>query len=298
MPYIHGTVENKRVVDKIVDLLTAAPIGSVDPYWKKVNSGVFQNDGYILKSKGKSGQDNIFIRFSYTTATNYICVSTLEHYEPNSVSGLPGVITNESSMAYLAYNSGSYKEESPVEYHLSFDRNKVMLALSNNKVANQNRCTGFLWVGMPERLDSNDKTNGAVFIACSTMAQLITAGANNYSNHGIGRMVKNREHKTNCSTNMITLGSITGATASIGWENTILPNIYLEDRANVEGVRALLDGVHPIYQDATNPSFKDRDEIVKNAKRFTVMGIAYDSVKNNGLYPNSFPSTWIAFEQL
>lgn len=298
MAYYSGKVQRNMLVDKIVQLLTTAPVGSSEAYWKKVNSGTFQGDGYILKSSGKSGSNDIFIRFSNTTLTNAILVSVLEGYVPNVTQGIDGVITNESSKATLYFHNVTYDGSFPVEYFLSFDRDKVILALRGDKSVDGKTFTSLLWAGMPDRLDTKGDTgSGAVSIAASRGAIAITGGTSSYTQLSRCRALRDRGQELNALTNMVTLGNVIGR--SKGWgDNIMLPKIYLEDSTGVEGIRSIMDGVSPIYHDPVQAEFKDGDEIIQNSKRYTVLCVAYDGVSGYDHPNNCFPSTWMAMEQL
>lgn len=295
MAYYNGKIQRNMLVDKLVTLLTTAPVGSSEPYWKKVNSGNFTGDGYILKSSGKTGANDIFVRFQNTTVTNAIVISTMENYVPNSTAGLDGTITNETSTANLYFHASAYGDTIPVEYFLSFDRDKIMLALKGDPSFTGLTYTGFAWVGMPQRLDiDNDKSNGAVTIACSKNAAGLGA---NSGNGGICRSVLDRGGEKNPYTKMVTVG--TNIARSKGWGNEImLPTIYLEDHTGDEGIRSIMDGIHPIYQTASMPDFKNGDEIIKNSRRYIILQVATDGVNNVSHAGNSFPSPWLAIEQL
>lgn len=299
MPYYTGTVQRIQLLDKIVQLLTTPPIGSTKPYWEKVSTGSYQSEGIILKSVGKSGFDNIFVRFCYTTDTRRLEITTLENYIPNDIHGLPGTIVNESNVAYLQYHDIAYQEFWPVKYILSFDRDKIMIHLTGSKVVgSNNQYVGFIWVGMPKRLDSNDTSNGATTIACSIYGNNITnSNAYDYVNQGLCRMLRNRKNQANVLTKMTTILNRINKTK--GWGDYLfLPDIYLEDNNGEEGVRAIMDGVHPIFQDNSKKDFQFGNEIIKGTKRFTVVPIAHDGIYNPGYYVNCFPCTWIAIEQL
>lgn len=297
MAYYNGKIQRNMLVDKLVTLLTSAPIGSSEPYWRKVNSGNFTGDGYILKSSGKTGSDEIYIRISNTTETNAVILSTLEKYIPNSTAGIDGVITGETAKASLYFHNTVYDERFPVEYFLSFDRDKVILALKNDPSVTGNTYTGLVWVGMPQRLAPDiDKTNGACTIACSKSASALT-GSGGYTNHSLCKSVQDRGGEKNPYTSLVTTGLT--AARSKGWGGEIsLPTIYLEDYNGVEGIRSIMDSVHPLFQDPNSPDFKNGDEIIKNSKRYVVLQVASDGITNHAHPSNSFPSAWMAIEQL
>lgn len=285
------------LVDKLVTLLTGVPVGSSVPYWKKVNSGNFTGDGYILKSSGKTGSDEIYIRISNTTDTHAVVFSTLEKYVPNPTAGIDGVITGETTKATVYFHNTTYGEQFPVEYFLSFDRDKVMLALKGDPSVSGTSYTGLVWIGMPQRLAPDiDKTNGACSIACSKAASGL-AGSGGYNNHSTCRSVRDRGGEANASTSMITAGATTAR--SKGWGGDItLSTIYLEDYNGTEGVRSIMDGVHPLYHEPSIPDFKNGDEIIKNSKRYIVLNVASDGLTNHAHPSNCFPSAWMAIEQL
>ena len=300
MAFYHGKTTRIELVDKLVQLLTTAPVGSAEPYWKKVSSGTFLNEGYILKSSGKTGGQDIYIRIHSVPETNYVKVTTLESYIPNDTMGLTGTITNESSVATVYYHSVVYNAAFPVEYHLSFDRDKIILALTGDKGINGETHTGLLWVGMPQRLDPDgDTTNNAVCIACSKSATDIASTSGTWSNVGRCRTIRDRQGTANALSSMITVG--TKFNRSKGWGDEImLPDIYIQDYDGVEGIRSIMDGVHPLYQNGAYPDFKSGDEVVKNSKRYTILQVAYDAASGTqAVYStNAFPSQWMAIEQL
>lgn len=297
MAYYNGKIQRNMLIDKLVTLLTTAPVGSSEPYWKKVNSGNFTGDGYILKSSGKTGSNDIYIRISNSVETNVVIFSTLENYVPNSTTGIDGVITGETGKASVYFHLAAYGESFPVEYFLSFDRDKVILALKGDPSVTGTSYTGLVWVGMPQRLaPDEDKTNGACTIACSKAGAALT-GATGWANYSLCRSIRDRSGEANAFTSMVTMGAL--SSRSKGWGGEImLPTIYLEDQTGVEGVRSIMDGIHPIYQDIAAPDFKNGDEIIKNSKRYIVLNVAYDGEANRSHAGNSFPSAWLAVEQL
>lgn len=306
MAFYQNKEERALLLDKIVQLLTTKPAGTTAPYWKQVQSGTFQNEGYILYSEGRSGNDNIFVRFHYTTWQNKIVMSMMEGYTPNSVAGLNGVIVNEShAQDVYFYNaaktsngdynnwSSSYSATHPVHYFLSFNKDKIMLVLKGDPGVDNYPMQTLAWIGMPQRLtDEPDST--AVTFAVSTLAYRLTDVGNTSVNALQAKVLVNRNKQKQNTHHMHTMRKF----KSKGWGgHFLLPNIYLQSNVSFEGVRSIMDGVHPLIQNEANPDFKDGDEITVGAKRYTIFMVS-SRIANKNYDVSCFPSDWMAVEQL
>lgn len=299
MAFYKGSEKRITLVDKLVELLTKTPTGAGQPYWEKIGSGTFENEGYIIRSSGKSGRDEIIVRFKKTADTRMVVMSAIEKYVPNEILGLAGTISGETSQANITYHLSTYNASFPVHYTLSFDKDKIMIILSGDKSVDGTKVNALAWIGMPERLAPEvDTSNGAVTIACSKNASALT-GTSSVVNQSVARNIRDRSKNENTYIRLISVSSKFNRT--YGWGDVVLlSKILLEDADGVEGVRGIMEGIHPIYQDPLNPDFKDGDEITQGSKRYIVVNCAHDGIAGNqsGFDSNSFPSAWMAVEQL
>lgn len=298
MAFYRGTSTKGQIFDLIIQKLTTTPTGASSPYWKAINSA--PSEGVILHSKGKSGTDDIYLRFrphnagSHTDSRFY--VTMMEDYQPNSIQGIEGTVENESSVCHFAYadTNVSYQEGFPVHYLLSFDRDKIMLVLEGDPAVHSNKNDNYatlLWVGMPHRLSKeNDST--AVTMAVSRWGGYITPGYNTssaYQSISITLDLRNRRRDPQGRSYMRTISG----QRSKGWgDHILLSKLYLEDVDYPEGVRSVMENVHPIFQ-PSNADFNHGDEITVGSRRYVVMEVG-------GHYTNAnmFPSYWMAIEQL
>lgn len=318
MPLARGTIKRSDLLEKIVSTLTTAPVGASEPYWKTIQTGKVVDEGYILYSKGKSGKDDIYVRiYERSTSYGYIYVSIMESYKPNPVLGLAGTMVGESPQAPVQFLNGTYGSTRPLDYFLSFDKDKIMLSLLGNPSVNQYCTRVFVWAGMPNRL-SDEPNSNAVTLAVSRRAyELSTYTNSNYNNaaHGTAYTLKNRKQLSgrggqSPATGVYSQDSIynqyTACSAKTkGWGGKIsLFPVYL-NRSD-EGYRSILAGVHPIYQDLNNMDFLDGDEITVGSKRYSVFQVHEDFNKmpsgnpigGSGYSVNCFQSIFMAVEHL
>jgi hypothetical protein len=307
MAFYRDKVQRVGLIDKLVQLLTTAPAGATEPYWKQVQSGTFQNEGYILHSKGKSGTDNIYIRFLKPDHQNSIEMTMIEEYTPNSVAGLNGTIVNESfAQRIYFYNNrgtngdynnwgGGYPSNAPVHYFLSFDKDKIMLSLRGDSLVSDTVSTRtFAWIGLPNRLSTEADSTACAHAVSSWAYRLTNAGSSSTGNIGHCKVLRNRNKEAQNVYYMEAFNSY----RTKGWgDHLLLSNIYLQDDQAWEGVRSIMDGIHPIYQNDNARDFEDGDEITVGSKRFTVM-LVFDPDGSDSYDINCFPSQWLAVEQL
>lgn len=312
MPLARGRIQRNKLLDKLASILTTAPTGSNEPYWKAVQTGKVVDEGYILYSKGKSGKDDIYIRlYEGGTQYGYTYMSILESYKPNPVLGLNGTIIGESPKATVEFCNAQYSSY-PLTYFLSFDKDKIMLSLAGDPVYHSYAVRTLAWAGMPERL-SDEPNSNAVTIACSRRAGYFSTYTNMTTNSNgtlSAYTLKNRKYLsgqgggsgTGYSQDSIYRMSVASNYKSKGWGDkiTLFP-IHL-DRSD-EGYRSLMAGVYPIYQDLNNRDFLDGDEITIGSKRYSVFLVSDDFGKVNnptgGSYStNCFPSIYMAVEHL
>lgn len=292
MAFYQGTETVSRYIDKIVSLLTTAPSGSMEPFWTKVQSGTFVNEGYILKSVGSSGTDNIFIRLTQP-ANNTLQISAIESYQPNAVSGLNGTITNESVKTNVPWsNSTGYPAGIPAGYWLSFDKDRIMLCVIGDKTQSGAVKT-FAWIGLPERMAAEKDSTGVAF-AVSQWAYPLTQYVAGHANIQAGqcRVAKGKTRGNWPLYSMVTLSKF----PTKGWGGkVILPDIFLANTADTsEGIRSKMHGVHPLILSSV-ADFRDGDEITVGSKRYTVHFVYSTFTTGN---TNCFPQNWLAIEQL
>lgn len=283
MAYYRDKVTQVLLIDKLVERLTTTPSGATEPYWKQVQSGPTATEGYILYSKGKSGKDNIYIRlYQVPNSRHYISLSILEDYKPNPIGGLVGTMVNEIQQN-LYYANSNVSTNTQIRYFLSFDKNKVMLALSAVNVGTTYGITGLMYVGLPTRINEEKDSTAGVITTSTTFKN-----SSVYANAGQVYVLKNRAQAVSPIYTMVTMS---GIGRSKGWGgHVLLPTIYLQ--GTNETIRSVLDGVSPIYQNTAKPDFSHGDEITVGTKRYTVFFVNKMSVRNG------FPSDWVAVEQL
>lgn len=292
MAFYQGTETTSRYIDKIVSLLTTAPSGSTEPFWRKVQSGTYANEGYILKSTGSSGTDKIFIRITQP-ANQGIQVSAIENYEPNAVDGLNGTITNESVKVNVNWSqSAGYPSTFPVGYWLSFDKDRIMLAVIGDKTYTYSVKT-FMWLGLPERIAAEKDSTGVLFAVSQWAASLTNYTTHNNLTAGQCRVSKGKTRANWQTQQMITLSRF----PTRGWGGkVILPDIFIASIADgaSEGLRSKMHGVHPLILSSV-ADFRDGDEITVGSKRYTVHYV-YSAYSTSNT--NCFPQHWLAVEQL
>ena len=128
-------------------------------------------------------------------------------------------------------------------------------------------------------------------MAASREAQTILSGANGATEHyGQAVVLYNKALITSSRYNMKYVNFI----RSKGWGDHIhLSDIYL-DTGTQEGVRSIMHGVHPIFNDSSD--FRDGDEITVGSKRYKVLLI--NDNPTSSWRANCFPANWLAVEQL
>lgn len=290
MAFYQGSVQQASLIDVLIQKLTSTPVGADAPYWQAVQSGTYANEGYVLKSTGKTGNDKIFIRIK--TGAYFVELSAMEDYQPNSTIGITGTSTNETYKSKICWSTDTaYNPAFPVYYWLSFDQNKIMLAVWGDKTY-VNWCKTFAWIGMPDRLNPNDDVTAIAF-AFSRFAQENAGftpgrvvGGGPYSKL---KVLRDRTKAAQVIYDIVSLGNW----KSKGWGDTILlPEMFF---GNVnEGIRARIDNVYPIYQPSSYDDFRDGDEITIGSRRFTIMNCG----STTSTHVNCFPSNWLAVEQL
>lgn len=292
MAFYRDKTTKISLVDKLIQKLTTAPSGSLVPYWTKIQSASYAQEGYVLYSKGSSGTDNIYIRISHNTLG--LIMSMMETYTPNPVSGLVGTTVNESIKQNVSVSLSTYPDTAPVDYILSFDKDKIIFILKGNALAVSNSRQVLAYIGLPERLDPNDDSTATVF-AVSRDAYQLTATA--YSSEGPWsqcRVLRARNKDAQSIMNMVNLNKW----KTKGWNGVVLlSHLYLQDDSNLEGVRSRMTSIHPIYQDTTYPDFRDGDEITVGSKRYIVVQV-FDVSWGNIDSVNCFPTSFMAVEQL
>lgn len=287
-----GKVKKSDLVGLLVDKLTTAPVGSGEAYWKAVQSGKVDTEGYVLFSKGKSGKDKIFIRIKDDMTNGRIFMSMIEDYQPNNVVGLAGTAVNESVSQHVAYYNSTYASTMPVIYHLNFDRDKIMLVLRGDPGYSAS-FPGYVlaWIGMPERL-SNEPDSTAVSFAVSRYGyQLTAAGSSAGGAYSTLKSLRNRRRLTQQNYAMAYVPS--QRTKGAGGIISTFP-IYLKDTQ--EGGRSKLTGVLPIFQNPVLPDFKNGDEITIDSKRYVIYEVG--QIGTNSSDVNCFPSQFMAIEYL
>lgn len=289
MAFYRDKVQRQGLIDKLVQLLTTPPKGAVEPYWKQVQSGTYQNEGYILHSKGQSGTDNIFIRFVFESSS-YIRMTLMEDYIPNQVAGISGTRVNETVAQDISYSNGGYSNLHPVHYFLSFDKDRVMLVLTGNPVANSIVYNTLAWIGLPKAMSTEDNSKRACFAVSRQAYQLTNyASYQTVTSASMCKVLEDRSKNKQVNYHMRTLNNY----KTKGWDGyLLLPHVYLEQNVGYEGVRSIMHGVHPIIQNSEKTDFKNGDEIMVGSKRFTV----FEVYTNEGV--NCFSSPWMAVEQL
>lgn len=289
MAFYQGKEVQSRLIDTLVEKLTTPPAGSVEPYWTRVESGGYQNEGFILFSNGKSGVDRIFIRMKQT-AINGIEFSIIEDYQPNPVQGLSGIVTNEGPKQNCYFASSSvYGSNQPVHYWLSFDKDKIMLALKGDKVLS-NAVKSFVWIGAPQRFydPAQEQTTPLAHANSRWSSPLVNTKDSDDLLLGYCRGLRDRARNTNVFYTMTTLTKW----KSKGWGDTILlGEIFLHHNA-AEGFRGKMDGVYAL-NNSNPPDFQDGDEIMVGSKRYTV-----HNIWSAGSRSNCWNTPWLAVEQI
>jgi hypothetical protein len=290
MAFYRNKVNKVNLLDTLVQKLTSIPAGATVPYWTQVQSGTYAQEGYILHSKGSSGTDDVYVRM--TSNTQGIVMSMIEQYTPNPISGLVGTVVNESYKQNVQVATSTYSDTAPVQYVLSFDKDKIILVIKGNLVSNGGANQTMAYIGLPERLDPTDNSTAAVF-AVSRSAYLLTdLPSNSDTSSGKCKVLRARNKETQSIMYMIRLGAF----KTKGWNDTLLlSHIYLQDDISTEGVRSRMSSIHPIYQNASNPDFRDGDEITVGSKRYLVLQIWEVST---GSGTNCFPTGLMAIEEL
>lgn len=296
MAFYQGKAARTSLIDEIMAKLTTAPAGATDAYWKKVSSGTYQNEGYILKSTGASGTEKLFIRIKQPNAWG-LQFSMMENYTPNGVDGLNGTILNESvqrDLCFYDYNTNGYPAAAPVYYWLSFDKDKIMLTLQADKLYSGWRKT-FMYIGLPERMNAEPDSTAMVF-GMSQYAHNLTGTAYASGSYGQYKKIaalKNRKQVVQPILDMRVLSKW----KSRGWNNVILlGDIYLEEVDS--GIRARMPHISPLYIDGNLPDYRDGDEITVGSRRFTIHRIVKNDANSENYNQNCFVSDWLAVEQL
>lgn len=292
MAFYQGSIVSSSAIDKIVTLLTTPPQGSVDAYWTKVGSGSYDNEGFILFSKGKTGNERLFIRIKQATGVYYgITFSMIEDYQPNAVQGLNGVATNES-VSQLTYwaNGNSYPSTAPISYWLSFDRDKIMLATTGDKTISTG-LKGFIYIGLPERMytPTANPPVPAMAMAVSRIGTP-TNGAVGDASQSTCLGLRDRGLNLAPKYTMVSLSKW----KSMGWGgNILLGDIFMYHNSD-EGLRVKMAGVHPLVT-GTPIEYRDGDEITVGSKRYTIHNVWN---AGQGTVANCFPTGWLAVEQI
>ncbi|MNO80985.1 hypothetical protein D3C76_722100 [compost metagenome] len=263
----------------------------MDAYWTQVQSGGYQNEGFILKSTGKTGNESLFIRVrQQTNVTNAIEFSMIEDYQPNNVQGLAGVVTNEGPKQPLYWSTSAYPTSAPVGFWLSFDKDKIMLALTGDKTI-AGTFKNFLFIGLPERMytPTSNPPLSAMIHAVSRFATTLGI-ANGDLSYALGKGLRDRARAAGPGYNMIFLNKW----KSKGWgDNVLMSDIFLYHN-DTEGLRAKMTGVKSLQ--VGNPiEYRDGDEITVGSKRYTIHNVF---TVGTGTYPNCFPTGWLAVEQI
>ncbi|WP_422661730.1 hypothetical protein ACK8P5_25590 (plasmid) [Paenibacillus sp. EC2-1] len=289
MAYYQGSEVSSKLIDTLIQKLTSIPEGAIEPFWKSIQSGSYADEGFVLRSKGSSGKDNIIIRIKGILNYVGLTVSILEGYTPNPVQGLVGVVTNEIPIAVQYTTSSTYGSNIPVNYWLSFDKDKIMLLVAGS-INISSTYKNFVWAGMPERL-SEESDSTAVTLAVSNFSHTLADAAsttNGFS--GIVKMLRNRKQEISQKVHQ---KSMMISVKNIGWGDCfILPDIFLEHGSD-EGVRAKLPGVSPV-SGIINVDFKDLDEVTVGSRRFVIHKT--NNVSGNNM--SSFLSDYLAIEKL
>lgn len=288
MAFYTGKAFNSELITTLVELLKTTPSGSSEPYWKEVQSGSFSSEGIILHSKGSSGMDNIYIQIKQGS-NYYFNINVLDGYERNATESINGTFAGSIGDTMMQWNNGSYSTSYPIHYILSFDKDRIMLFLERDKSYTGAQNGTLLWAGLPERLSERDDSTAATMLTSNWSTHLSGYGtSNSYAGPVSRTRVLRSVNKSYGAINDITTMTL----PSVGWGGKIiLPDIYLRDLGYV---RSRIHGVHPInlYSDE---SLIHRSEITVGSKRYTILNVFIDE----GNYRhNTFPSNWIALEQL
>lgn len=289
MTLVTGRAYESDFITKLVNHLTAVPSGASDPYWKQVNSGLFTTEGVILQSKGTSGDDNIFVQIK-KGSTNYIIVRLLHDYVPNQVAGLDGTFVSNTPDQPVYWAITAYPSTYQFDYWVSFDRDRIMLFTSSDKMVTNPAWGDLLWIGLPSRL-SKEADSTAATIAVSRTAGPTNGYAAGGQTSWYGRCmtIRNTSKVWNPYSTMI----VPTLVKSVGWgDNVSLPLVFLDSG---EGARSIMHGVHPLHQ-TTEDDFRHGDEIMVGSKRYTIFQ-THNAVMHNA-DSSSFSANWMAVEQL
>lgn len=301
MAFYTGATTAGSALDKLVELLTKTPQGATSPYWQKIGSGTIDNEGIILYSPGKSGKDKMYVRLRPSTPSRGIDMTMLETYTPNAVQGLAGTFTNESAVAWIAWQSsgGNSRTIDPITYFLSFDRDKIIVSLAGDRVL-PSALRSVASVGTVERSYSpiEEPVINATYLATSANGNSLTpnsvSGAN--SAEAACTIMRSRDLKLFPKYDMVILGSAVMGMNSLqkakGWNNTIVPSdLYLQGTGTLgisEGIRGKIGGIKHVV----GLEFIDGEEMMIGSKRYTIFNAPA------AINKTCWPGLWLAVEQI
>ena len=168
--YIEGTCVAENLVPSIVQHLKDATDNMGNKLWEMVSSNVGEriaaspNDGWVFKSKGSSGKDNLILGFSngpkYSQSYNWVLGNAMfvaSDYKPG-VPGSNGKFTNQLSQAMpiFAQDWNGYSEKNlPMRYFLSVTADRVICAYFSDVLHTHSRSNLF-YLGKPAWTASPD----------------------------------------------------------------------------------------------------------------------------------------------
>jgi len=289
MAFYEGKEPVVTMIDRIIERLTSTPQGSVDPFWRRVESGGYQAEGCILKSTGKSGTDAIFVRLKQNSNTG-IDFSMIEDYQPNVVQGLVGVTTNEGPIHTFQWGTGAQPVGASINYWLSFDKDKIILTVQGDRAVTTS-FKNVLFIGLPERLytpRAGSPSAVAHFVSRYADINLTGSSSSGDAIRGIGRGLRDRSRGALPYYRTVAMTKW----KSKGWGGVVLPSDIFMYHVDQEGLRARMDGVKCLTNSASG-DFRDGEEITVGSKRYIV-----HQAWSAGSRQNCFPTDWLAVEKI
>lgn len=151
MAWFRGTCRAINLVDEVAGRLT------LSGHWSEISSSRF-SDGYVFKSLGDSGNDNIIVQIKADSTSNRFTVGIASDYLPGTP-GSAGVFTSPFSDFHYIAETG-LGVNANVKWDLFYNKTRIILVTLFDQIEvgfGQNWKNTLLYAGLLDRVNPTDR---------------------------------------------------------------------------------------------------------------------------------------------